>query len=667
MYCVNCVLFGKSNKESKYRAFSYEPVTDWSNLPHLAKRHCERNEGHKTACMFAENFLCVANKEKDDIHTQVNNQHREIVLKNRAVLASIIKCLLFCAQQNIALRGHGSEEGNFMALIKFHSQHDQVLKHHLATAPRNARYLSPKIQNELINACAEVLRADIVADCNNAGMFALLADECTDVATREQISLCVRFIDRSTAVKIREEFLGFVLAPRTTGAALTRTFLQALQDYGIYIDNMRAQSYDGAPNMSGIHNGVQALVKRQYPHAAYIYCKAHCLNICIVHACRLPLIRNMMDTLQQVAFSFKYSAKRLAVYDDELSENEDALAKMNRKTKLQALCETRWASRAKALTTFKDSIEVIISSLNVLSDDGDAKARAFRESILKFDFLVTLIACEHIFKLLAPLSEYLQGTNVDLVEACREAQINIDILSAERQDDTVWDMLYEGATETAQLFDVEPRMPRMVRRQQHRENAEAANPSEYWKRNMYLPVMDHLTNEMQEKLMDNRATFTGQHLIANQVAGITAEQREEIYRAFEHDLTGRDDFDTEVERWKVRCGHMEHPLPSTLIDTLEALPKDLYPNTAIILQTLLTYPVTTASNERSFSALKRVKTYLRASMGEERLSSLALLHSQKDKDVDVERVIDCFSGSTTRRIALCFEGHNEENQSSDED
>ena len=38
-----------------------------------------------------------------------------------------------------------------------------------------------------------------------------------------------------------------------------------------------------------------------------------------------------------------------------------------------------------------------------------------------------------------------------------------------------------------------------------------------------------------------------------------------------------------------------------------------------------------------------------------------------DKDVDVERVIDCFSGLTTRRIALCFEDHNEENQSSDED
>ena len=466
------------------------------------------NDEHQTASLLAENFMRVVNREVDDIHAQIDDHHREVVRRNREVLKSIVECLLFCARQNIALRGHGIDEGNFMALIQFRAEHDEVLRNHLNTAPKNATYLSPQIQNELLQTCAQVLRLKIVADCNESGMFAFLADECTDVSTREQVSICVRFIQQGQLVKIREEFLGFVVAERTTGAALARTFMETLQNYGINREQMRAQSYDGAPNMAGIHNGVQAIVQREYQHAAYIYCRAHCLNICIVHGCKIPLIRNMMDTMQQIAFAFKYSAKRLAVYDEELDRNANARELMDCKTKLQALCETRWASRAKALTTFKSPIEAVVSSLEIVAQDGDAKARAYKASILKFDFLITLVACEHVFRLLAPLSEYLQTIDLDLVEACKEAKVIVDILSAERNDEMVWQALFENAVELAMSFEIEPSMPRRVGRQQHRDNVEADNPSEYWKRSMYLPLLDHLCAEMEEKLVLKKPAFT---------------------------------------------------------------------------------------------------------------------------------------------------------------
>lgn len=45
----------------------------------------------------------------------------------------------------------------------------------------------------------------------------------------------------------------------------------------------------------------------------------------------------------------------------------------------------------------------------------------------------------------------------------------------------------------------------------------------------------------------------------------------------------------------------------------------------IALRILLTIPVTVASGERSFSKLKLIKTYVRSNMGDERLSSLAIL------------------------------------------
>ena len=42
-------------------------------------------------------------------------------------------------------------------------------------------------------------------------------------------------------------------------------------------------------------------------------------------------------------------------------------------------------------------------------------------------------------------------------------------------------------------------------------------------------------------------------------------------------------------------------------------------------------PATNAVSERSFSALKRVKTYLRSTTGDSRLNYLMLLHVHKDR------------------------------------
>jgi len=62
---------------------------------------------------------------------------------------------------------------------------------------------------------------------------------------------------------------------------------------------------------------------------------------------------------------------------------------------------------------------------------------------------------------------------------------------------------------------------------------------------------------------------------------------------------------------------------------------------AVLLQVLATLPVTTATAERSFSTLKRLKTYLRSSMVDDRLTSLALIHVHAETiPVDAAEVID---------------------------
>ena len=96
----------------------------------------------------------------------------------------------------------------------------------------------------------------MLQDCNSASFFALLAGEATHSGMREQISICVRFVhikEGENKVEVREDFLWLVEAESTKRVALAEKFMNTLNEFGIDIHKMRAQGYDGAANMSGVH------------------------------------------------------------------------------------------------------------------------------------------------------------------------------------------------------------------------------------------------------------------------------------------------------------------------------------------------------------------------------------------------------------------------------
>jgi len=87
--------------------------------------------------------------------------------------------------------------------------------------------------------------------------------------------------------------------------------------------------------------------------------------------------------------------------------------------------------------------------------------------------------------------------------------------------------------------------------------------------------------------------------------------------------------------------------PSCVLNALE-VSRNLgtFPHISTLLQIFATLPVTTSSSERSFSALKFIKNYLRSTMTDERLNGLALLFVHP---LDYDAVIDEF-GKSNRRL-----------------
>lgn len=81
---------------------------------------------------------------------------------------------------------------------------------------------------------------------------------------------------------------------------------------------------------------------------------------------------------------------------------------------------------------------------------------------------------------------------------------------------------------------------------------------------------------------------------------------------------------------------------------------DCFPNASIAYRILLTIPVTVASAERSISKLKLLKSYLRCTMTQERLNSLAMIALENGllEKINYEHIIEDFISKNTKRIML---------------
>ncbi|XP_078380243.1 zinc finger MYM-type protein 1-like [Oculina patagonica] len=537
VYCGVCCMFSNEGQGDVF--CKGKGMNDWKNLSTCISRHLSMKSSHHGFVVDATNFVRVRTGGAD-ILSELDKLRKEKIQRNRYILKEIIEVLILCGKQNIPVRGHTEEDSNFKAILERVAASNTVLLDHLKNASRNATYISPAIQNEIIDLCGKRVRNALVEECNAAQCFSLLADEATDSATIEQVSISVRYVHHKDTgdIQVKEEFLGFKEAPgRTTAAVIADLLLNSLKEYKVNTNTLRGQGYDGAANMAGIRNGVQAKVKEAHPNAIYVHCQSHALNLSIVHSCQDRIVRNMMSTVQEIAFAFSFSAKRQHQFQEKLKETPESQEQMGRRAKLRTLCETRWGARADALCTFKSSFDVILKALEVLDTIQDSKARGFINSMLKFEFIIALIASEWLLQFIVPLTNYLQTVDLDLLQAHAQANVVIQSLRNERKDES-WNKLHEMAVSLAVKHDVAVCKPRLAGRQLFRENVPADSVSEYYKLAMYYPFLDHLISELDSRLIKPSPLLKVTNLLPKNVGNWSPAEisAKEILDAYDPDI-----------------------------------------------------------------------------------------------------------------------------------
>jgi hypothetical protein len=109
------------------------------------------------------------------------------------------------------------------------------------------------------------------------GPYAVFADESSDISHKEQLALCLRYVDGLG--RPCEHFIGVVHVDDTSSLSLKEAIESLLVSHGLPISQIRGQGYDGASNVKGGIRGLKTLIMQELPSAYYIYCFAHQLQL----------------------------------------------------------------------------------------------------------------------------------------------------------------------------------------------------------------------------------------------------------------------------------------------------------------------------------------------------------------------------------------------------
>jgi len=113
----------------------------------------------------------------------------------------------------------------------------------------------------------------------------------------------------------------------------------------------------------------------------------------------------------------------------------------------------------------------------------------------------------------------------------------------------------------------------------------------------------------------------------------TAQDLEWLLEIYQENIGRRAPVVPEVQRWVNKWKKEDVTSVSSSAIEAPACHADIYPNVYILLTILGTLPVSTATSERSTSTMRRLETYLRSSIGNERMTGLALLSIHKYRQI----------------------------------
>ena len=600
-----------------------------------------------------------------DIGEQLSHQHAAQKQQSRHALHQILTCVRFLGRQGLALRGDGDEsDGNFKSLLQMKANDDPILAEWLKR--KENVYTSPEIQNEIIKLMGLQVLRSVTADLQASPFLTVMADETTDCSNHEQVTLVLRSITQE--LEVNEEFLGLYQVASIDAAMLTTAIKDVLVRCNLPFDKLRGQCYDGASAMSSPKSGVAKRIADLEPRAVFTHCYGHTLNLAAADTLKqCKLMREALETTREITKLIKYSPRRDGIFQ-RLKETLPSGSTVG----IRILCPTRWTVRAESIKSILANYDVLKmtwdEALEATKDtETKARIRGVAAQMSTFTYLFGSMLGELVLKHTDNLSRTLQHTSLSAAEAQQITSMTVATLKSMRSDDQ-YDRFWDLANLKSEELGVnDPQLPRQRKIPRRFDDGSSAGhfpttPKDHFK-SVYFEAIDLIVNCIQNRF-DQPGYRIYQSLETLLVKACKQEELQEHLDKvcdFYHDDFDKEMLHCQLQTFGVHFQTVEEQVAHITIFDVKRYFLALSPGQASLLsqvrrllQLILIMPATNATSERSFSALRRLKNYLRSTMAQERLNHLMIMHVHKERTdkLDLKCVLNEFVCGSEHRSGI---------------
>ena len=183
---------------------------------------------------------------------------------------------------------------------------------------------------------------------------------------------------------------------------------------------------------------------------------------------------------------------------------------------MKALCKTRWSARSQSLKSLLVLFEVVIRTLNKISEEDaatnvGAQAASVLNAIANFEFILFLHILEQVFSTLQSLSEVLQSSSVSLQQARLLANATIEALQDLRTQEQ-FNSFWVATQKMADNYNISPpEIPRRIQIPSKYNDSEEPehhfSSIQYHYRKSYYEVIDTILSELKNRFNENDYTI----------------------------------------------------------------------------------------------------------------------------------------------------------------
>lgn len=636
VFCFVCVKAYSEKKldsigtlESTYISSGY---TNWKDACVKFPNH-EMSRCHKDAVLKTVTLPATTQNVGELLSSELAKER----LERRQCFLKLLSNVRFLSRQGLPLRGAGDEsDSNYMQLLLLRAEDDPRIFEWLRK--KTDKYTSGDMQNEMMKVMAQLVLDEVKISLYKSPFWTIMVDETTDSSNREQVVICMRWVGED--FNVHEDFIGLFMVDSIDADTIFAVIIDVLRRLNLSITKIRGQCYDGAATMSGKRSGVATKVLQEEPKAIYTHCYGHSLNLACGDAVKqCKVMRDSLDTTHEITKLIKKSPRRDAL----LQKLKTELAPDT--PSLRALCPTRWTVRADALKSILNNYEVLQElweeSLDIVKEtDMKARINGVASQMQKFDFFYGVSLGDLILRHSDNLSKTLQKSDISAAEGQDVASMTLKTLESLRSDSN-FKLFWQKICKEAESLDIsQPCLPRRRKVPRRLEEGEgegtfAATTEDYY-RQIYFEALDLIVTKITDRFDQPgyKVYSNVQNLILKAAQGKDYKVEFDHVTKFYASDFNPDLLKTQLETFTANFTDQDTRI--TLADVTEffrsktSAQRSLLSEACKLFQLLLVMPATNAVSERSFSALRRVKSYLRSTMKQDRLNHIMTLHIHRN-------------------------------------